>query len=227
MTFPPPPGNGGLPPRPHPPGAASPGPYPAGPYPQAAQQVLIQPYGPVPPSYPGFPRPPRRNRGPLIASILGVIALLVLMGTAIGLTATGSTGSDDTAAPPLTSQPTTPPSPSTPGGTAAPSETDVAAIRAAMQRFVDAVNSRQVPQIQAAVCSAVRSQVNQPVDITGNVVLEGIGAVTVTGDIAQSQVITHQELGNRRSDTKSASENYSRENGTWYVCPGAEPDIGT
>ncbi|MGV9714244.1 Rv0361 family membrane protein [Gordonia sp. NPDC003424] len=215
MTFPPPghfpppptgPGQPGYPQQPY-----GPGPYPMGP----------APFGPQPPRRP-------RGTGRLVAvgvlSAVVIFALLVLVGYAM------DTSDDDTVATPTTGPSTSGVVPPTtaPDGTASNgSEADLAGIRAAMQKFVDAVNARNVQQIQAAVCTQVRPQVIKPVDITGNVVFEGLGKVTVTGDSAQSQVITHLEVGARRSTSKQEDESFVRENGTWFVCPGAEPDIGT
>ncbi|MFW0792231.1 hypothetical protein AAFP30_00315 [Gordonia sp. CPCC 205515] len=213
MTFPPPGQHFGPPP---PMGGGAPG-YPQG-YPQQPYGMGYSPYPP--------PQPPRRPRtgGLIAAGVLGgvaIFAVVVLLGHLLG-----ANSDPDTTASPDTMPTVTAPTP--PGGDPSDANgTDVAGIQAAMQKFVDAVNSRNVPQIQAAVCTAVRPQVIKPVDITGNVVLEGLGKVTVTGNSAQSQVMTHLEVGAQRSTSKQEDESFTKENGTWFVCPGAEPDIGT
>ncbi|ROZ83449.1 hypothetical protein [Gordonia sp. OPL2] len=157
----------------------------------------------------------------VIGGVIAVAAIAALVIT-VGIQSRGS--SDDELVAPTTTFSSTP-DPDT--GQSRPSQTDVSAIRTAMQAFVDAVNSRDVTRIQAAVCSSVRPQVTKPLDITGNVVLEDLSQVTITGDTAESKVSTHVELGNQRSTTKQNEENFARENGVWFVCPGSEPDIGT
>lgn len=214
MTFPPPGQQYGPPPTA---GGGAPG-YPPG-YPQ-------QPYGTGYSPYPGPPGPQRPGgMGRQVAvGVLGGIAsfaLLVLVAAVVlGSRDAGPVRVPDTAASPQAS-----PSPGDESSNA--TDADLAGIRSAMQRFVDAVNTHNVPQIQAAVCTAVRPQVIKPVDITGDVVFEGLGKVTVTGDSAESQVSTHLEVGAQRSTSKQEDESFTRESGTWYVCPGAQPDIGT
>ncbi|AZG48445.1 Rv0361 family membrane protein [Gordonia insulae] len=187
-----------------------------------------QPFGPMPGGYPPPfppPPPPRRNGGVIAAIVAGVLAVVAVSALVVTV-AVRSSGSDDGDVAVTTSS-TASSTTSSPDGESAASQAEVSAIRSAMQNFVDAVNSRSVARIQASVCTPVRSQVTKPLDITGNVVLEELSEVTVTGDSAESTVSTHLEVGNQRSTTKQNPESFARENGTWFVCPGAEPDIGT
>ncbi|NDZ94218.1 hypothetical protein G3I13_12365 [Streptomyces sp. SID6673] len=217
VPLPPPSGPSGYPQ--FTPGGFPPGGYPPGPY--------------APGPMPGMPFPPPRRRrqhtGAIIAAAV-VGMLVVVAAAALFVTAAvRSVDSNDndvavntptaTDGQPRTGSPGS-------GGTAA-NQAEITAIRSAMQNFVDAVNSRDVGRIQASVCSVVRPQVTHPLDLTGNVVLDELSAVTVTGDSAESTVSTHLELGNQRSTPKQNAESFTRENGTWFVCPGAEPDIGT
>ncbi|MYR08838.1 hypothetical protein GTV32_22095 [Gordonia sp. SID5947] len=233
---------------PGPPTGAAPYPPPYGATPYGAPQYGPTQYGPPqygPPPYPQFshggfppaaygpggypmPYPPRRRHtGAVIAAavvgMLVIVAMAALFVTAAVRSADPDTGDVAVNTPPTAAdgQPRT-----GSGGTAA-NQAEVTAIRSAMQNFVDAVNSRDVGRIQASVCSVVRPQVTHPLDLTGNVVLDELSAVTVTGDSAESTVSTHLELGNQRSSPKQNPESFTRENGTWFVCPGAEPDIGT
>ncbi|MGC4961991.1 hypothetical protein [Gordonia sp. DT101] len=201
-------------------GGFPPGGYPPGPY---------APGGPIP----GMPFPPQRRRqhtGAVIAA--AVVGMLVVVAVAVVFVSAAvrsvdpdggdvavNTPPNATDGQPRTGSPGS-------GGTAA-NQAEVTAIRSAMQNFVDAVNARDVGRIQASVCSVVRPQVTRPLDLTGNVVLDALSAVTVTGDSAESTVSTHLELGNQRSTPKQNAESFAREDGTWFVCPGAEPDIGT
>lgn len=198
---------------------------------QGPGQPPFPPGGPFPGSFPGSPplpypspRSPRGNGGVIAAVVGGVIAVVAIAALIITVGIQSGDSSDDELVAPTTTLRSTP-DPDT--GQSRPSQSDVSAIRTAMQAFVDAVNSRDVSRIQAAVCSSVRPQVTKPLDITGNVVLEDLSQVTITGDTAESKVSTHVELGNQRSTTKQNEENFARENGVWFVCPGSEPDIGT
>ncbi|MGK2316979.1 hypothetical protein [Gordonia rhizosphera] len=156
--------------------------------------------------------------------IVGILALV--LGALVLVLAVQANGSSEGGVAGPGSMATEPSAGVSGGGTSANAAERIA-IRLAMQKFVDAVNSRDVAQIQAAVCSVVRPQVTEPLDITGNVVLEELRDVTVTGDSAASTVITHIELGQQRTTSERNDEVFVRENGLWYVCPGVEPDIGT
>ncbi|MFW0784089.1 hypothetical protein AAFP35_06170 [Gordonia sp. CPCC 206044] len=217
--------SGGVPP--YPPGPHGPQPPQPGPYPYQVGPPVGHPGGPVLPPYPP-PRPPSRHRGSIAAVVIGVVAVLAVSALLLTVMVNGTSSSDDRVADPAPGVPTMPavPLPQAPGdGDPAPSPVEMTALRTAMQAFVDAVNSRNVPRIQAAVCSAVRPQVTAPLDIIGNVVLEDLTEVSVTGDSAESTVSTHLELGNQRSTSKMNEEIFTRESGTWFVCPGAQPDM--
>ncbi|MEE3850983.1 hypothetical protein VZC37_11610 [Gordonia sp. LSe1-13] len=223
--FGPGPGQGGHPPL-HPGGPPMHG-GPAHPYPQSHPYAQGQPPGWPPPvgygpPYPP-PRPPRRT-GMIVGTVLGLITIVAVIASAVFLTVAddGAGSSADSAARDELVR-----TPGPPEGGATASTADESGIRTAMQAFVDAVNSRNVTRIQSSVCSAMRPQVTTPLDITGYVVLEDLTEITVTGDSAASTVTTHLELGNQRSSPKQNEESFAREDGTWYVCPGTELDIGT
>ncbi|GAC66743.1 Rv0361 family membrane protein [Gordonia soli] len=184
------------------------------------------PYGPPPP-----PGPPRRNtNGILIAVGAGVVALLAVAALVVVLGIRAGSSSDDGQNPTVAAPSTTelPGVPTTPGDTGTSADqADVTAIRTSMQTFLDALNSRDLTRIKASVCSELRPKVNKPPSGEGNVVLDGLTSVSVTGDSAESTVLTHVEVGAKRSVTEQNEERFVRESGTWYVCPGSEPDIGT
>lgn len=227
MTQQPPDGPQPFPPAQNPPYGPAPWPPPTngpgagqfGGYPPTPQHGWAPgyrpPYPPPPP-----PPPPRAPRaGMIVGAVLGVVTIVVIMAAAVVLTV--ATETDNSSAG--RDHPITQGVPTEETANAA----DAGAIRSAMQMFVDAVNSRDVARIRASVCSALRPQVTTPLDITGNVVLEELTDITVTGDAAASTVSTHVELGNQRSMTKRNDESFAREDGTWYVCPGTQLDIGT
>ncbi|MDY6808763.1 MAG: hypothetical protein SW127_07065 [Actinomycetota bacterium] len=226
---PPAPGPGaGPPPRRHigqpwppPPGTAGPrqfGGY--APAPQPGWASGSPP--PYPPPQQPFPPPRGPRPGMIVGTVLGIVTILVVIGAAVLLTVAAETDSPSSNS--AVGHQTV--APGVPTGETA-NAADAIAIRSAMQIFVDAVNSRDVARIQASVCSALRPQVTMPLDITGTVVLDELTDITVTGDSAASTVSTHVELGNQRSLTKQNDESFAREDGTWYVCPGAQLDIGT
>ena len=238
MTQPPPPegpqpipaapGPGATPPTPRhgrpeawapPPGAAGPGEFRG--YPPAPHAGWAPGYPPpYPPPQQPFPPPRGPRAGMIVGTVLGVVTIIAVIGVSILLSVAAETDSSSSYPGNQTVAPGIPT-----GETA--NAADATAIRSAMQRFVNAVNSRDVARIQASVCTALRPQVTVPIDVTGNVVLEELTDITVTGDSAASTVSTHVELGNQRSLTKQNDESFAREGGTWYVCPGTQLDMGT
>lgn len=216
-----------------------PGPPPGGWPPNGGPPFGAQAYGG------GFsppPQPPRRNKGLIAAVVTGVVAVLALGALVVVLAVGGNSGSPDatTAANSSTSAesstPTSQPE-STPDGSGSDGSgteeslpddpAELIGIRDAMQKFIDALNTRDVTRIKQAVCSQVRSQVSKAPSNPGNVVLEGLLNVSVDGTTATSQVLTHVELGQQRSQSKQSEETFAKEGSVWYVCPGTEPDIGT
>ena len=178
------------------------------------------------------PRPPHKpNWSTISAVVAGVIAVVAVTALIVTLVARATSSPGDVA---LEAPSTSSPAPPAPGygapdtGTAdePTSPSDAYAVRDAMQRFVDAMNSRDVARIRESVCSPLRQRAAAPDPQDGNLVLEGLRDIVVTGDVAQSGVVTHIELGNQRSQSRQVQESFRRENGTWYVCPGTEPDIG-
>lgn len=167
--------------------------------------------------------PPVGHRGLIAGLAIAAVAAAVTL-SVVGAFMIGSGGSPDTVARPAPAAAAT----IDPQGSRGPvTSMDIRALRAAMQTFVDAVNSRDVPRMQASVCSAVRPKVTSPLDLPGNLVLEDMQNVTITGGSAESLVVTHLEAGTQRSNSKPNDENFVRENGSWFICPGTEPDAVT
>ncbi|MGW0039072.1 hypothetical protein [Gordonia sp. NPDC003376] len=194
---------------------------------------------------PGHPPPggPRRNWGAITAISLGVVAVLAIAALAITLivqntgndttvatgigsttpgTGTGPTGSNPTGSNPTGSNPTS-------GEATAPTTGDPTvayAVAEAMQRYLDALNARDLTRMRSAVCSEVRDEVPSPSNNGGTIVLDRLALRSVTGDVATSDVVIHTEVGSQSSapDTKQAS--FRLEQGTWFYCPGTEADIG-
>ncbi len=104
--------------------------------------------------------------------------------------------------------------------------TQAVAVRAAMQRYLDAYNSGNLDQMKAATCTGLREQIRAP-EGRGTVILDGMSEVQVTGDVAQSLVETHVTDGTRASQTKTDKASFSNEQGTWYFCPNAQPSYTT
>ncbi|GAA1479971.1 hypothetical protein GCM10009624_04110 [Gordonia sinesedis] len=188
-----------------------------------------------PGGYPGGmpPRPPRKpNWSTISAVIAGVVAVIAITVLVVSLAARGSGSSADDVAvdpSPSTAEQPYPGSPDTPEDTGTPdtSSSEAYAVRDAMQRYVDALNSRDLGRIRAAVCTELRSQAAAPGPDQGDLVLEGLSGVAITGDTARSGVITHLVRGDLRTRSRQVDESFRRENGTWYVCPGIRPDVGT
>lgn len=177
---------------------------------------------------PSRPPSPRRN-GPIIAAALvAAVAVLSVAGLIAGLTLRDASATDPTAVGPATPSASSGPSYSSgPPSSTTTSQADQAAIRSSMQTFVDAFNSRDVERIKTAVCATIRPEVTSAPAAEGNLVLEDLTGVSVSGDFAESQVVTHLESGAQRSMSKSNDEKFVREDGKWYFCPGSRPDMGT
>lgn len=176
----------------------------------------------------------RTNRG-LIAGIAAGVVVILALGVVL-VVAMASSGGDSTptvatrapAAP--TESPGQPaPDDSAQGDDSAGTPADAtqtAAIRGAMQRYIDAYNSGNVDQIKAATCTGLRDQVRTP-RAQGTVVLDDVSTVLVNGDVARSLVATHLTVGDRSSQIKTDKASFSNEQGTWYFCPNAQPSYST
>lgn len=236
---------------PHP--GSSQAPYPAPPPPHVRAPHYQTPHYPVSPQQsgqlPGWDSPfvhmqtsrstPNRL---LIAGIAAGVVAIVALG-AVLLVALSSAVADSssnvattTAAPSDTGE-TAPDGPGQQGqgqqgqgdddpSGASADATQTAAVRAAMQRYIDAYNSRDLNQIKAATCTGLRNQVRAP-RAPGTVVLDNVSGVQVSGDVAQSLVETHLTDGSQTSRTTTDKASFSNEQGTWYFCPNAQPSYST
>ncbi|WLP89777.1 hypothetical protein [Gordonia sp. NB41Y] len=194
---------------------------------------------------PGMPPPggPRRNWGAITAISLGVVAVLAIAALAITLivqnTGDGTTVASDPTTSTTGSGSTAPSTGTDPGGSnptepdstsgdvpAAGDPTVAYAVAEAMQRYLDALNARDLTRMRSAVCSEVRDEVPSPSNNGGTIVLDRLALRSVTGDVATSDVVIHTEIGSQRTapDVKQAS--FRLEEGTWFYCPGTEADIG-
>lgn len=100
-------------------------------------------------------------------------------------------------------------------------------VRSAMLRYLDARNARDVAAMRAAVCSQSRAKITGPPTGEGDIVLDRFVETVFDGNVAESEVVSYLTLGDRRSGLQRSKERFLKEDGTWYYCPGAEPDIGT
>lgn len=114
--------------------------------------------------------------------------------------------------------------PTTSEQSGSPDQSTLYAIGDAMQRYVDALNTRDRNRIAGTVCSEARSAVEVPTE-QGTLVLERLALRSVNGDIAESTVTTHLELGSQQTSPEQNAATFRREDATWYYCPGAEPGI--
>lgn len=223
--------------------------YPPGPTYQGPQHPGAQHPGPQHPGLqqaapPGWDSPFAQmqttkstlNRGlvaGIVAGVVVILALGVVLVVALTSISSGSTSTVATASPGQTA-----PGDSDQGGAgtqggpnddsadAPANDKQAVAVRAAMQRYLDAYNSGNLDQIKAATCTGLRDQVRTPQG-RGTVVLDGMSAVLVSGDVARSLVDTHVTDGVRATQTKTAKATFSNEKGTWYFCPNAEPSFST
>lgn len=236
-----------APPNVQPPSVRQPGFGPRAPLGSSVPPQGFAPVGPPPPQAgppttppPGMPPiappPPKgTSTGAVIAVIAGALAVVVIaalsvtliivntgggQNTVVGASSTPTTSARDGSAPSTSTPPTTS------GDTGAPSadQGTLYAIGDAMQRYVDALNTRDRTRIAATVCSAARNSVQPPTE-GGNLVLDQLALRSVNGDVADSTVTTHVELGSQRSSPQQNPATFQREDSTWYYCPGAEPGI--
>ncbi|MGC4933635.1 hypothetical protein ACLQ3C_08115 [Gordonia sp. DT30] len=185
------------------------------------------------------PKKGPRNNGALAAIGAGVLAVIAIVALAVTLIVVNTGSADNTVADgnPVTTptpgggiatspDPGTPSVPTSPDAGGAPDggSATAYALATAMQRYIEAANARNVGQMQAAVCSAARPAVQAPTE-QGNLVLERLAVTSVNGDVAQSTIETHLEVGPQRSSSKQDAVSFERENSTWYYCPGAEPAV--
>lgn len=185
------------------------------------------------PTRPVHPAHHETSPAALIAIILGMVVAFSAFGYLAATVISGGTGSSTPAAGLQIVDPY--PNGGTSGGGTSegdsasgpttPTPAEAKAIRAAMQQFVDGLNSHDVQRIRASVCAATRAGVTHAPPSEGDVVLERLFDVSVDGDDAASTVVTHLTAGERHSASRENDERFTRENGVWLVCPGAADSV--
>ncbi|KAF0970137.1 hypothetical protein BPODLACK_01190 [Gordonia sp. YY1] len=232
---------GGPRPGQFPPGQTPPAPQPRPPYGPYGPPPPYGAYGPGPyaqrgghggpPGGPYGPPPPRRNAGVIVAWITGGVAVVALVALVVTLMVTSSGPDESTVA--TGSSTSSNSSPDGSASTADESESESAdhaalsQIRAALQNYVSARNARDVVRMKAAVCTQSRDRITgPPPDDDGNIVVDGFLGTVFDGDVAQSEVVSHLEKGNQRTESEKSKERFLKERGSWIYCPDAEPDIG-